>query len=89
MNKLLIILGLLLFAVFLLGSGAVDIDWMIVSYRYSEWHRTQLTWEFCPWFKMGWWDAYIFTLARIVAGTMLLGVCCAWIYWRLSSATEN
>jgi len=89
MNKPLIILGLLLFAVFLLASGAIDIDWMIVSYRYSEWHRSQLAWEFCPWFKLSWWDAYMFTLARIIAGTGMLFSCLTWIYMRLSSATKN
>jgi len=29
---------------------------------------------------MGWWDAYMFTLARIIGGAGLLSACLVWIY---------
>jgi len=63
----------------LFTTGCVDIDWMVVQYRYSEWHRSLTTWEFCPWFKMGWWDAYLFTLLRIIVGTALLAALATYI----------
>jgi hypothetical protein len=70
----------LFIAIFLLGSGTVDVDWMIVAPRFNPWYFTVDYWEFCPWFRLGWWNAYIFTLARIVAGSMLLGADCVWMY---------
>jgi len=85
MNKPLIVISALLAAIFLLGSGCVDIDWMIVSYRFSEWHRLQQTWEFCPWLILGWWDAYAFTLGRIILGSGLLGGVTVYVYMTLSS----
>jgi hypothetical protein len=59
---------LILFVLWCLVTGFMDLDWMIVSYRYSEWHRSVEFWEFCPFVKVNWWIAYVFSLVRIVFG---------------------
>mgnify|MGYP006270238451 CR=1 FL=1 len=72
----------ILLAALLIGSGWVDLDWMIVSYRFSEWHRQQPNWEFNPYLRMNWWLAYQFSLWRFAAGWLLLGLTIAWL-WRV------
>lgn len=67
-----------LFLILMVSSAITDIDWMVVSYRYSEWHRSQELWEFCPFLKLNWWLAYAFTVLRIVFGSFILGALCAY-----------
>jgi len=72
-EKRLLLIGLLLLSVVLVSGAYCDLDWMVVSYRYSEWHRTQETWEFSPYFKLNWHVAYMFTVLRLTIGCLLLG----------------
>jgi hypothetical protein len=72
MKSFLIVL-LLLLSVWLVVSGWTDIDWQIVSYRYSEWHRSVDYWEYNPHLRIDWWSAYIINIARIMAGCFILG----------------
>ena len=65
---------LLLAFVTLLASGLADLDWMVVAPRFNPWYFTVNYWEFCPWLKIGWWDAYFVTLMRIIAGFLGLGI---------------
>ena len=46
----------------------MDLDWMLVSYRFSEWHRSIDYWEFNPYLKVNWYVAYISCLIRLVLG---------------------
>jgi len=59
--------------VLLISTGAVDLDWQLVSYRYSEWHRTVEYWEYNPYIRVNWWLAYLLNLARVSAGCLILG----------------
>jgi len=72
MNKQWILI--LLASVYMIATGITDIDWMVISYRYSEWHRINELWEFAPYFKVNWYTAYIFTVLRLVIGSILLGI---------------
>jgi hypothetical protein len=72
-------LSAILILTFEIGGALTDLDWMVVSYRYSEWHRSMETWEFCPFLKMNWWLAYEFTILRAAAGFFILG--CLLTYW--------
>jgi len=64
---------ILLTSVVLLSSGLLDLDWMIVAPRFNTWYYSVNYWEFTPFFQMNWWNAYFFTLLRIVIGALLLG----------------
>jgi len=64
---------LLLIGIGLLVTGCTDIDWMLVENHFQMWNATKDTWEFCPFLVMNWWLAYIFTLLRIVIGSLLIG----------------
>jgi len=66
---------LLLIGIFLLVTGAIDLDWMIVENHFQMWNATKDTWEFCPFLTMNWWIAYIFSLVRIVIGCLIIGYC--------------
>lgn len=67
-------------AVGLFTTGCIDMDWMIVENHFQMWNATKDTWEFCPYLTMNWWLAYIFTLARIVVGAVLLGIVVKWLW---------
>lgn len=69
-----LLVALLVLGAWCLSTGMTDLDWMVVSYRYSEWHRTQEQWEFCPFLKMNWWLAYMVSLGRIVLGTACITI---------------
>ena len=75
MLKLSAVLALALF----IGGALTDLDWMVVSYRCSEWHRSQELWEFNPFLKVNWWLAYYITVLRLAVGFFLLG--CLLTYW--------
>jgi len=62
----------------LLVYGFNTLDWMIVSYRYSEWHRSVDYWELCPFLKPNWWIAYISAVLCLVAGAFIVGVLSMW-----------
>ncbi len=64
---------LLLGSVVLLASGLVDLDWMIVAPRFNSWYYSVSYWEFSPFFKMGWWNAYFYTIMRTILGFLGLG----------------
>lgn len=64
-----------LFSVVLVCSGAVDLDWQLMSYRYSEWHRNVDYWEYCPFIKINWWMAYMLNVLRVSVGCLILGFC--------------
>ena len=66
-------LAVLVLSVAFLVSGCVDVDWMVVSYRYSEWHRSVDYWEFNPYLRLNWWLAYVVSLIRVVAGSIGVG----------------
>ena len=73
---------LLLAAVLLIATGWTDLDWMVVSYRYSDWHRAQADWEFCPFLKVNWWLAFEFSLFRFALGWLLLGMIIMFLLFR-------
>ena len=83
MNKPLILLIIVLGAFYLLGSGCVDIDWMVTGYYFDFSNGLNGYWKFTPWFSMLWWDAYFFTLMRIVFGAGILGSTLTYIYLKL------
>jgi len=64
---------LVLLSIFLITSGFVDLDWQLVSYRYSEWHRSVEYWEYNPFFKINWYVAYAFNVVRLIVGCVVLG----------------
>jgi len=68
---------------FYIGGALVDLDWMVVSYRYSSWHREQEFWEFFPGFRLNWWHAYAFTVLRLASGFFLLGLLLGWKFKRI------
>jgi len=72
-KSFILIVVLLLFAVFLVATGWTDSDWQMVSYRYSEWHRTVEFWEYSPYLKVNWWLAWQIDLARLLMGSLILG----------------
>jgi len=51
----------------------MDLDWQLVSYRYSEWHRSVDYWEYNPFFRINWWLAYMFNVIRLMVGCFILG----------------
>jgi hypothetical protein len=63
---------LILTMVTLLSTGIMDIDWQVNSYHNNQINPNE-NWYFSPTWKMFWWDAYVFTLMRIIAGSILLG----------------
>ena len=75
---------LLLTAVLLIATGWTDLDWMVVSYRYSDWHRLNPDWEFCPFLKLNWWLAFEFSLFRFALGWLLLGMIIMYLSLRKS-----
>jgi len=81
--KFLVLAAVILTAVFLIASGWTDSDWQLVSYRYSEWHRTVDYWEFNPFLKVNWWVAWQLSLARLVVGSLLLGFALNELRWRV------
>lgn len=72
--KPLIIIALILISLWLIATGWTDLDWQIVSYRYSSWHRTISYWEYNPYLQVNWWLAYILNLGRIMVGCFIMGV---------------
>ena len=66
-------LSIFLFSLFNFVTGAIDIDWMVVSPRFNDWYFTVDYWEFAPYFKMPWHQAYVFTVLRLVIGTLIIG----------------
>ena len=62
-----------LVAVLLFMSGCIDLDWMIVAPRFNPWYYTVDYWEFCPYFRLNWWLAYVYTILRIIVGALFLG----------------
>lgn len=69
-----ILIAVLLLSVWLITTGFTDLDWQLVSYRYSEWHRTVETWEYCPFLVVNWWLAYMINVVRIMVGCFMLGI---------------
>ena len=68
---------ILFLGVWLLATGWTDLDWMIVANHFQMWNATKPDWEFCPYLTMNWWLAFEFTLARIIIGSILLGIIAA------------
>ena len=75
-----ITLILILLSIFLISTGWTDLDWQLVSYRYSETQRQLDYWEFCPFLRLNWWLAYIISVGRIMTGFFVLG----WVLSTLS-----
>lgn len=78
----LLIFGILVSVVFI-STGSIDLDWQLVSYRYSEWHRSVDYWEYCPSIKINWWIAYVINVLRIAVGCLVLVFCLDELKWRL------
>jgi len=70
-------------SVVLIATGAIDLDWQLVSYRYSEWHRTIDYWEYNPFLKINWWLAYALNVLRVAGGCLLLGFMLSELRYRL------
>lgn len=82
-NGYLALCALVCASVLLIATGWTDGDWQLVSYRYSEWHRSVETWEYNPYFIVNWWVAWQFNLARIGVGCVILGFILSELRWRL------
>jgi hypothetical protein len=70
-----------IFAVWLLSSGATDLDWIV---NLEKWQMGQgaasvLTWTFSPYFSLNWWLAYMISLIRVVAGCGIFGLTMGWL----------
>jgi hypothetical protein len=61
--------------VWCLATGWMDLDWMIVCYKYQfgQGLAANTTWEFCPYIITNWWVAWQLSLARIILGSALIG----------------
>ena len=66
-------------------TGWTDSDWQMVTYRYSEWHREQDTWEFNPFLKVNWWIAWQLDLLRLVGGSIVIGYIINEMVWKRSN----
>jgi hypothetical protein len=78
------IIAIILWAGFMWSavSGTVDIDWMATEWYFDGWNGADVPveaggaggiWWFSPSFGLPWWDAYIYTLLRIIVGYGGLG----------------
>ena len=72
-------------SVILLILGHMDLDWMVVAPRFNTWYFSVDFWEFAPYLKMNWHIAYVFTIVRVSAGWLLLGVSLTEVYHCLTS----
>lgn len=64
---------LLLLTVFFITGGFMDLDWQLVSYRFSDWHRSVDYWEYAPYLKINWHIGYLLNVGRLIFGCILLG----------------
>jgi hypothetical protein len=88
MNKQYILIVIALIAgLFLVATGWMDSDWQLVSYRYSEWHRSIDYWEYNPFLQVNWWIAWQLNLFRIFIGTFLFGFVLSELRWILKNRT--
>ena len=67
----------------LLTTGATDLDWMLVANHFDMWNAQKDTWEFCPFFTCNWWLAFELTLARIIVGSIFLGIATCLLFTHL------
>ena len=71
--------GLILFAVVLLVTGHMDLDWMIVAPRFNSWYFSVDFWEFAPYFRLNWHLAYVYTTFRVAIGWLIIGYILAYL----------
>ena len=82
MKPVLWLIVVLFVAVALIAGGAMDLDWMIVAYKFDMWNGSNGVWEFCPFLKVGWWLAYFISVMRLAVGCVLLGVVVGALWFR-------
>jgi hypothetical protein len=73
-KKTILKLAVIGFGLWCLVSGCTDLDWMLVENHFDMWNAEKDTWEFSPHLTMGWWDAYMFSLARIIFGVAVTSI---------------
>ena len=86
MNKTFLLLAAAVIAgAFMLATGWTDLDWMMVcnKFQFGQGLQTVETWEFCPFLTVDWWLAFELSLARIIAGSLLLGFSLSEFRWRI------
>lgn len=73
------VLVLLAVAIEVYAGARTDLDWMVVcgKFQLGQGKADVNTWEFSPHSTMNWWDAYMFTVARIVVSCVIFGVVAA------------
>ena len=71
-DKILIAVAVLVGA-FFLATGLVDLDWMVTVYYYDGYNGANGFWWFTPAFGLNWYNAYLFTVSRLVGGSITLG----------------
>jgi hypothetical protein len=47
---------------------------MLVENHFDMWNAEKDTWEFSPHLTLNWWDAYMFSLMRLVVGTSIISI---------------
>ena len=84
MNKFFVVASVvLLVCVVGVATGWTDSDWQMVTYRYSQWHRDQQTWEYSPYLKVNWWLAWQIDIFRVVLGSVIIGFLLNEFKWRM------
>ena len=78
MNKgRVVVVVALLIGVWCLVTGFCDLDWMINTYYWNMQNGSAEVnglWWFNTYFSMEWWNAYMVSVARIIIGSMIIGV---------------